>query len=108
MKVFNKEKNGKQIVCLSDKCVEFIKKYLITEMSITKPIDENTLSDIESVCFDYDDMLASKELDPNLNIDEEKCKIACDLVGEIYSALEYNMVDYDDLNKRLGLKWSNK
>lgn len=94
---------NKDKVFLSETSINFIKNYLIEEMNITKPIDEEKLAEIEDVCNDYGDLLASKEINPEIVINEEKCLLADKVGSEIYSAIENSIIDYNDLNKKLGL-----
>lgn len=102
---FRKKEKEKKMVKLSDKTINFIKKYMINELSISSPINEDVLNDIYYRCTDYDDKLAMREegmaLEP---IEEEKCLMASDVEEELFIAIEKNVVDFDDLNKRLGLK----
>ncbi len=94
----------KEIICLSDKCINYINKYLLQEMNITSPINEEMLSNIEDECNEYNDLLAGKELDSTIQIDKQRCLLAGEVAEEIYSAIEFNKIDYNDLNKRLNLK----
>lgn len=99
-----KTKNKNQLLKVSDSTIEFIKKYLIKEMEITKPIDDDMLSEIVSYCDDYDQMLAQKKIEPSLVIkDEQKCFEAGNLVSDISGIWANNDVDLDDLNQRLDL-----
>lgn len=94
----------KEIICLSDKCINYINKYLLQEMNITSPINEEMLSNIEDECNEYNDLLAGKELGSTIQIDKQRCLLAGEVAEEIYSAIEFNKIDYNDLNKRLNLK----
>ena len=94
---------NKDKVFLSETSINFIKNYLIEEMNITKPIDEEKLAEIEDVCNDYGDLLASKEINPEIVINEEKCLLADKVGSEIYSAIENSIIDYKEKKKKLGL-----
>ncbi len=102
---FKKKEKKKKIVKLSVKIVDFIKRYMLDELSINKPINVDILEDIYYRCIDCDDKLAMREegldLEPS---EEEKCLMAYDIEGELFIAIEKNNIDFDDLNNRLGLK----
>lgn len=101
---FNKKDVKKQIKSLSDCTINFIKKYALGDLSISKPIDENMLVDILWYCADCYDEFADKECNPDFVIkDKQKCLLARDAETDIYNTMEYSIVDYEDLNKKLGL-----
>ena len=94
----------KNKVKLSDNAVQFIKRYAIPELNINTLINEEILSSIENYCFECDEELAAKELNPAyIFSNEERSKAAGMVEIEISQALE-NGVDFTDLNMRLGLK----
>lgn len=94
----------KEKIKISDRSITFIKKYMIEEFNISSPINEEMLINIGDKCFEYDEQLATKELHPDYVIEDiNKCKEAGFVEAEIFNDVENYVVDYDDLNQKLGL-----
>ena len=97
-------KKNKQAFKLQEETIAFIKQYMLEELNITTPIDMETLQKIETKCFELDEEFASKEINSGyVMLDETKCRGAGNAEKDIFNAIESGQIDFDDLNKRLGL-----
>ncbi|MFI3229066.1 MAG: hypothetical protein R3Y23_02745 [Bacillota bacterium] len=108
MKLFNKflhNKSGNNIslFILSDDAINFISKYAISELSITQPIDEDTLLDILELACDYE--LLMVDANGNDNKQEypgkEKYEHGDRFVSEISGKWSKSYPNLIDLNNRL-------
>lgn len=103
-------KNQPKIFVLSDNAIMFIKKYIIGERKINKPIDENELDTIINIASQWEvDMI-----DPSSNDgfdkkgdypEKERNELADAFISEITGQWDdiVAVPDLNDLNKRLGL-----
>ena len=111
MSIFNKKDTEIKKFCLSEDAIKFIQKYVVNELSINKPIDEEKLDEIISLATDWElDMI-----DPNSKYgsdkqfdypEKERNELADKFVGEITGKWDDDKLipDFNDLNKRLGLE----
>ncbi len=97
MKQLRKNNESNEVIKLSDKSIEFLKKYIIK--SDTVKFNDDSFYELYLLIFEYETLPASKELNPNFEYDEELAKGAFDFINEV-SLYE---VDLDDLNERLEL-----
>lgn len=110
MSIFKKANKIKKF-CLSDDAITFIQKYVINELSINNPINEEMLDEIISLATDWElDMIdqnskygSDKQYDYP---EKERNELADKFVGEVTGKWDDNKLipDFDDLNKRLGLE----
>ena len=95
---------------LSENAVNFIKKFVLTELNIISPINEETLDCIINLATQWEidmiDPLSSDGCDKNYDYPErERNEMADKFVGEITGQWndEKLVPDFEDLNRRLGL-----
>lgn len=88
----------------SDFMVEFIKKYIINNLNITKPIDVSILCDIEDqlYAFEDDNYTDDGTKKPVEYSNFERNNQASLVLAELLKIWENSDIDYEDLNKRLG------
>ncbi len=105
---FKKKKKEVKVFELSEEAINFIKTYLLKECNITTKIDRDTLDQFVVVASNWE----SGMVDENGNDitydypDKEKNEMADRFVSEVSGKLasDYWTVDFDELNKKLGLK----
>lgn len=98
-------KTNKKSAVLSEDAVQFFKKHIVNDMCIINSIDNIMLCKIEDKLYEYED--------DNINEDGtekstdylffERNKKASEILAELYSIWNDGDVDFDDLNRRLGL-----
>jgi len=101
---FLKRKNKKEVVLkkLSDESVEYIKSYAIKNLKITKPIDVDMFYKILDLAENDELKLTDSEGYNRTDLtDEEKTQFTKGM--NFVSECSDIDVDFDDLNKRLGL-----
>ena len=111
--MFFKKKNNKQKIVkftLSENSIFFIKKYILIELKITTPINENDLDTIVALATQWEldmiDPLSKHGSDKTYNYpNKERNELADKFVAEITGQWDDDKAipDFDDLNKRLGL-----
>ncbi len=95
---------------VTDDSIRFIKNYVIPEMKLSEPIDETTLNKIIRLADDWEaDMIdadSDNYSDKTFSYPERDRNTAADrFVSEISGYWsKHGNVDFDDLNRRLGLK----
>lgn len=101
-----KEKTAK-VLKLSDEAVLFIKEYLLKEKEVSVMIDCDLLDDFLNIAFDWESLTVDengKEKDydyPNRQRNEQADRFVSEVSGK-WASGDWT-VDFDDLNKRLGL-----
>ena len=98
-------KTGALSHVLSESAVLFFKNYILNDMEITTRIDNMMLCEIEDKLREYEDDNINE--DGTEKTDDypffERNKIAGEILAELYGIWTDGDVDYDNLNKRLGL-----
>lgn len=84
---------------LSEDTIEFIKKYVMEELSIKNDITEEDIEDIVDFCAGYECLLAEDGSNKEFNI--TKCLEASKVVADITGKWSNSKVDLVDLNARL-------
>jgi len=104
---FKKKIKQPKIFKISDESIEFIKKYLLDECKITKKINDENLDDFLDVAFDWETLMVDEQGNdktydyPNKERNEMADKFVTEISGKWTSGKW--TVDFDDLNRRLGL-----
>lgn len=103
-----KEKNDNRAALsyiLSESALQFFKEYILSDMSITKPIDNLMLCKIEDRLYEYenDNINEDGTNKPNDHPFFERNQKSSEVLAELYGIWNDGDVDYDNLNKRLGL-----
>lgn len=90
---------------LSESAVLFFKNHIMNDMEITTPIDNMTLCEIEDKLYEYEDDNINEDGTEKTNDYPffERNKKASEILAELYGIWTDGDVDYDNLNKRLGL-----
>jgi len=104
---FKKKKKEVKVFELSEEAINFIKTYLLKECNITTKIDRDTLDQFVVVAFNWEtDMVDENGNDITYDYPEkERNEMADRFVSEVSGKLasDYWTVDFDELNKKLGL-----
>lgn len=101
------KKKQPKIFKLSNDSIQFIRKYLIDELEIRTKIDEDILVECISVAFDWESLMVDENGQdrtydyPDKQRNEMADKFVSDVSGRFSS--EKWILDFEDLNKRLGL-----
>lgn len=107
-----KTKTSKEIkkFKLSENAITFIKKFAMSELKLTAPIDAEILDEIVALAIQWEldmiDPLSEDGCDKTYEYPErERNEMADKFVGEITGQWDDESLipDFDDLNKRLGL-----
>lgn len=88
---------------LSEEAVDYIKKYAIKDLGITKPIDEDVFLEIFDMAESDELHMIDEEGYDRKDLSSEeylRCVAGMEFVTECCQIT----IDYDDLNRRLGLK----
>jgi hypothetical protein len=97
-----KKTRKNEVVKFSDRAITFIKEYALKELELQAPITLEKLDDIIDLAQDWEDDLATKEVNPNYVFDEKRAKEAMAFVSETSGVLLFDKAfDFDDLNRRL-------
>lgn len=107
---FKKKKKEIKKFYLSEEAIYFLKKFVVTQMNITSPIDAETLDNIVDLATQWEldmiDPLSENGSDKTYDYPEkERNKLADKFVGEVTGQWDDEKLvpDFDDLNTRLGL-----
>ena len=107
---FKKKKKEIKKFYLSEEAIYFLKKFVVTQMNITSPIDAETLDNIVDLATQWEldmiDPLSENGSDKTYDHPEkERNKLADKFVGEVTGQWDDEKLvpDFDDLNTRLGL-----
>lgn len=105
MKEEKRDKRGSLSSVLSESALQFFKNYILIDMGITEPIDHMMLCKIEDKLYEYEDDNISEDgtEKPDDHPFFERNKKASEVLAELYGIWNDGDVDYDNLNKRLGL-----
>lgn len=103
------ESNPKKF-CLSENAITFIKKFVLSTLNITSPINEETLDRIIDLATEWEtdmiDPLSKDGCDKTYDYPErERNEMADKFVGEITGQWDGEKLapDFEDLNSKLGL-----
>jgi hypothetical protein len=91
-----------ELVKFSDRAIDFIKRYILSEINMQLPITLEALDTIIDLAQDWEEDFATKEVNPNFIFDEKRATEAMAFVSETSSVLLFNKAfDLDNLNLRL-------
>lgn len=104
---FKKKLKSLKIFQLSDEAIEFIRKYLLQECNVSTKINGDLLDDFLNVAFDWESLMVDENGNDKINDypNKERNEMADRFVSEVSGKWSSGLwtVDFDDLNKRLGL-----